>query len=85
MKLKHIKTKDYDYYKDAQGRCQDESKWYYSNGRLGSHCWYKDGKLHGEYKWYNEDGSLSRHTYFENGKEKGLKYLKLKKIENLLS
>ena len=84
MKLKHIKNKYNDYYKDDQGRCQDESKWYRSNGRLYRHCHYKDGKFHGEYKSYNEDGSLNEHTYYENGKDKGLRYLKLKKIENLM-
>jgi len=84
MKLKYIKTKTHDYYEDAQGRWQGEFKLYYDNGRLWEHCWYKDGKLHGEYKEYNEDGSLWIHTYYENGEEKGLKYLKLKKIENLL-
>ena len=77
MKLKHIKTKTHDYYEDAQGRLQGESKWYYSNGQLYEHSHYKDNKYHGEYKWYNEDKTLDYHTYYENGKDKGLKYLKI--------
>jgi len=82
MGLTHIKTKEHDYYEDDQGRRQGEFKWYYANGQLWLHCWYKDDEYHGEYKSYHKDGSLWEHTYFEDGKEKGLKYLKIKNLLN---
>ena len=80
MKLKHIKTKEHDYYEDAQGRLQGEFKNYWNNGQLCTQCYFKDNKFYGEYKRYNSDGTLKYHTYYENDIEKGLKYLKIKNL-----
>ena len=64
--MKHIKNKDYDYYKDDNGLKQGEYKRYYDNGKLYIHCYYKDNKHHGIFKEHHQNGKLYNICNFIN-------------------
>ena len=68
--MKHIKNKDFDYYKDDNGLYQGEYKSYH-NGKLLVHKYYKDDQLHGIFKSYHNNGKLYNICNFINGKEHG--------------
>ena len=68
--MKHIKDKDFDYYKDDNGLYQGEYKRYH-HGKLWVHCYYKDDKYHGIYKCYYDNGSLYNICNYINGKAHG--------------
>ena len=68
--MKHIKNKEFDYYKDNNGLYQGEYK-SYKNGKLWIHCYYKDNKYHGIYKEYYDNGNLWNICNMVNGKEHG--------------
>jgi hypothetical protein len=40
-----------------------EFKWWFKNGQLGNHCWYKKGKLDGEYKLWWSNGQSRQHCW----------------------
>jgi len=69
-KLKHIKTKYKEYYKDKQHRIQGEYKYFHDreHTQLTIHSFYKDGKRHGESEYY-ENGKLITHLFWKDGKK----------------
>jgi len=48
---------------------EGEYKEWYSNGKLGVHCFYKNKKKEGEYKKWWADGELWEHSLYKNGKK----------------
>ena len=78
--LKEIKTKSEHYFVDDQGRKQGEFKYWYENGQLRIHKFYRDGKLYGESKSWYDNGQLETHRFFKDGKDITKQWLKKKAI-----
>lgn len=57
---------EYHYFIDETGKYQGEYKWYWGNGQLGVHCFYKNDLRHDELKWYDKGGQLEEHKLYEN-------------------
>ena len=58
---------EYHYFEDENSEKHGECKWYYENGPLLEHRFYKNGKRHGECKSYRSNGQLWEHKLYENG------------------
>ena len=56
------------YFVDEKNEKHGEYKLYYNNGKINTHCFYKDDQLHGEYKWYWFGRQALQHLLYENGK-----------------
>jgi len=46
-------------------------RWWYDNGQLKIHCFYKNDKLNGEYKEWYSSGKLNTHCFYKNNKLDG--------------
>ena len=47
---------------------EGEYKWWWNNGQLAYHAFYKKGVKHGESKTWSREGELVRHKSYKEGK-----------------
>lgn len=69
--LTEIKNRNYHYFDDGQGRKQGEYKEWWSNGRLGTHCFYINNVMHGEFKEWHDNGLKWVECFYVNGNQHG--------------
>ena len=63
---------EYHYYCNKNGLREGVYKSYYHySGKLGYHCYYKNGIIEGECKSYHSNGKLGYHCYYKNHLREG--------------